>query len=70
MTAAVGICVRTMNKGEMEKCGNLMHSILQGVTSASIKPALVTNTFSWKQKQYLKEYLCLAGLTFTLETLG
>jgi hypothetical protein len=59
-----------MNKGEMEKCGNLMHSILQGVTSASIKPALVNKYIELETKQSLKEYLCLAGLTLTRETLG
>lgn len=33
LTAAIGICVRSMDKEDMDKCGDLMRSILQGVTS-------------------------------------
>ncbi|KAG0631011.1 hypothetical protein M758_1G220500 [Ceratodon purpureus] len=38
MTAAVGICVRSMNKEDLDKCGDLMRSILQGVTNRLDSP--------------------------------
>lgn len=47
LTAAVGMCVRNMNKEDMEKCGDLMRSILQGVTS------MLCDVVFWVYVQYL-----------------
>ncbi|XP_024364658.1 uncharacterized protein [Physcomitrium patens] len=38
LTAAVGICVRRMDKEDMDKCGELMRFILQGVTNRLDSP--------------------------------
>jgi hypothetical protein len=32
LTAAVGMCVRAMDKEDMEHCDNLMKSLLEGVS--------------------------------------